>query len=930
MKARNSTKFGLLICGALLLVLLVGSPTPIAAQAPEPPYPPNSLPSHPPAPGVGPYRDSDGNWYMPNDAEPFVGASVQLSPQSTGGPDDFGYIWDDSVALNWIDASSGTDATIDPPYWVEAGPIDIGFPFKYYENTYTQLYISMYGFVSFNSGQNDDQQSQIPSPEEPNDVIAPSWGPIDYVNGYVRYLTGGTFPNRWFVVEWNRVTDDFLNEYTFEVVLYENGDIVFQYQNMNYSGHGWHCQTSGIEDSTGWDGLTITDFCNQIDSNHAVRIYRPVAAPRVGISPRYDGRFTRAGAMESFNVLIRNTGELGADTYDLISSSSWPISFYAADGTTPLTDTDADGTVDTGSLAQGSTLTITVKVQTPPTSNVGDDNAAAVTVRSSRDTGKSETVKLQTAIPAPFAQVYSDNDGAMSLYLVQPAAQAVKKVTADLFLPWSPAVAEMPNGFAYFWYDLWMKEIEYTLLDRYGNTVRGVNKLTNHSGATTQTWKDENPAVAVAPNGRIGVVWYRYLWNGSTSQYNIWFAILDPAGNLTYGPVNLTNNNAWGSYDDVNVPFFNSPRIAATGDNRFILAWKQYYRVSDGRVKDDIYYAIRDANGVQVKAITNLTNASPGSSGKYGPALASLSSNRAFISWASGGNIYYAVVGNDGTLVKPETNLSADGNNWENYDAVQLSNGKILAVWETIGCDPGEQVPRIRFALLDTSYNPVGTPVCLKAEAAVTGDYSVSVTADAVGHGILTWRDYSSFNNLYYALVDGNGNVLTDPMIFLTSQASDPFIFTNGEGYGNTSYSWTPPTGVDGVATFSASLYGAPPGGNAAIHIRTANHGTAKATSVVLRATLDSSLTYVRDTSGITPTVSGAQVIWNLPDLGFLEEVNFTLYVQVPPSAAYGTLYPIALSITSAELDPNPSDNTASAQVMAARQMFLPLINRGY
>jgi hypothetical protein len=51
-------------------------------------------------------------------------------------------------------------------------------------------------------------------------------------------------------------------------------------------------------------------------------------------------------------------------------------------------------------------------------------------------------------------------------------------------------------------------------------------------------------------------------------------------------------------------------------------------------------------------------------------------------------------------------------------------------------------------------------------------------------------RDYH--RNLYYALVGGNGDILTPPMIFRASQATVPHIETSFEGYGNTSYSTTP------------------------------------------------------------------------------------------------------------------------------------------
>jgi len=269
---------------------------------------------------------------------------------------------------------------------------------------------------------------------------------------------------------------------------------------------------------------------------------------------------------------------------------------------------------------------------------------------------------------------------------------------------------------------------------------------------------------------------------------------------------------------------------------------------------------------------------------------------------------------------------------------VQLSDGKILAVWEAWGCFTGEWTSRIRFALLDTSYHIIGTPKCLgdgPAPGATSGDIAASVAAGGAGRGVITWmdRDWNSRRNLYYALVDGNGNVLTPPMIFRTAGPTSwgsPYIETSYKGYGNTSYSWTPPSGVDGVASFSASLFGGPPGGNAAVGVRYANHGATIATNVVLTATLDSNLTYVSDTSGVAPAVSGNNVVWSLPDLGFLESRDFTLYVGVPSGAAYGTRYPVTLTLTSAGPEANPPDNTASAQVMAARQVFLPLVFRNY
>jgi len=366
----------------------------------------------------------------------------------------------------------------------------------------------------------------------------------------------------------------------------------------------------------------------------------------------------------------------------------------------------------------------------------------------------------------------------------------VKNASCDYYYGYDMAVAEMPGSFAYFWTkyrsvgSVYVREIEYILLDRYGETVRAVSPLTYHSGATMETY-DDSPAVAVAPDGRIGVLWYRYRWDSSISKsnYNIWFAILDASGSVVIPPTNLTNNNAWGTWKDLNVPSFYDPRIAATGDNRFVLAWQRAHQESGGEV-DDIYYAIRDTNGGAIKEVTKFTNGVAGGAYYYSPALAALAGKRALLAYDGPSGISYAVLDSAGNIVKAEISTGISG---EGLDAVQLSDGKIVVAWS----EWGDKVVIIKFTVLDgNNYNVVAGPTALNNPAASTGD-AVSIAADSAGHAVLTWMDmdWSYRRNLYYALVDGSGTVLTAPMIFRTSQAASPHIETSDAGYGNTSYS---------------------------------------------------------------------------------------------------------------------------------------------
>ena len=852
------------------------------------------------------------------------------SPQDTGGPDDFGYTWNDTVAFSWIDATTGTDTGMyGYSGYQSVGPITLPFSFKYYENTYDQVWIGgsgYMGFTNFTSNYRDD----IPSPYDPNNGIAPYWSIFQLAESgpanRVYYATGGIAPNRYFVAEWYQVTYNGSYVYTFEAVLYENGDILFQYQAMDDQ---YYCSSAGIEDSTGTDGLAYIPYCYDTPSgNTAVRFTRPAPSARLRIYPRYYGQFAHPSDWLTYHIPIRNTGEFGADTYDLSTTSAWPVSLYAQDGVTLLTDTDADGVVDTGPVAQGAETGFYVQVRTPITATLGANNTAVLTAISSLNTAKSSTAIIKAAVPAAFAQVYSDStDGDMRLALVQPAAQAERRVTEGNTYGYYHAVTEAPNGnFIYAWRssrclddacDLYGYEIQYAILDRLGNLVRGVTKLTDHSGATTSVY-DYDPSMDVTPDGRVGVLWRRRLYNASDQwNYNVFYAVLEAStGKVLVSPTNITNNDIWGTYNDLNIPSFYNPHLAATGDNRFILGWMREHQQAEGWV-DDIYYGVRGSNGSVVKENTQFTAATPGSGGNYDPNLTSLSGNRALLSWYGymGNNygIIYAVLDSAGGIVKNATSTGSYG--W-GPDAVQLSGGSLVLAWT------GDS-SAIYYAVLDANYNLTAGPFPLANPAAIGGNYYVSVSADGSNHAILTWMDDMEYS-LFYALVDGNGTAVTQPMIFIAREDVYSSLYTNYSGDGNTSYSWTPSSGVDGYIE-SAALVGAPPGDVARIPIAYGNTGTAYASSVTITATLAASLTYESDTSGVAPTINGNQITWVLPALDFLDTGQFTLRASLP-NVPLGTSYPLGLEISSAGVEANPANNVFDLQVVAVIELYQPLV----
>ncbi len=264
MRKKFSTKIQKIVFGIMLLTMFLaafgpgGLPvvhaqegstgTPAGTPPPQPPTIPGKDPGNQPPEreGVpGATRAENGQWSMSAGNEAAGQDNAGESVYSSKKTDDFGYTWKTPKTYSWIDTSGGTDTGITTSNY-SSGPVDIGFPFKYYENTYSQIYISLYGFLSFQSNYLYDNQSYIPDASPPNDVIAPYWSPVDDITGYVHYLQGGVAPNRWFAVEWNQMYS-YGNTFTFEAILYENGNIDFQYGNMIY-GNTWWCQASGIED----------------------------------------------------------------------------------------------------------------------------------------------------------------------------------------------------------------------------------------------------------------------------------------------------------------------------------------------------------------------------------------------------------------------------------------------------------------------------------------------------------------------------------------------------------------------------------------------------------------------------------------------------------------------------------------------------------
>lgn len=203
-----------------------------------------------------------------------------------GGPDEFGYQWIDSDSPNgpvyqWFDIMNvGYDTGLTGDE--SSVNIELPFEFMFYGDSKTSVNVFANGYLSFDQANSVYQNLPIPTPEQPNDIIAPFWDDLHQKNGscYAYYHEA---ENR-FIIQFNQwgfyINDSPL---TFQVILYENGTILFNYRQLN----GLLTSTTiGIENYTGKDGLQVAYNTEYLHNELCVQISR---GPRWLSSDIYSG-----------------------------------------------------------------------------------------------------------------------------------------------------------------------------------------------------------------------------------------------------------------------------------------------------------------------------------------------------------------------------------------------------------------------------------------------------------------------------------------------------------------------------------------------------------------------------------------------------------------------------------------------------------------
>ena len=200
------------------------------------------------------------------------------TPLRAGGPDVFGYTYQDSdepggPTFSWVDIRPvGTQINLDGDDGTTAA-IPIGFTFPFYGNTFRGFHVCTNGFVSLSSALTTFNNTSLPNGggSVPENLLAVFWDDLGFgaVNRAYYYNDGTRL-----IVQYQDVPR--LNESapnSFEIILYRTGTIVYQYLEMS-TDTKTSC-TIGMQNQTKNDGLQVVFNQNYMKNNLAIRFQPP-------------------------------------------------------------------------------------------------------------------------------------------------------------------------------------------------------------------------------------------------------------------------------------------------------------------------------------------------------------------------------------------------------------------------------------------------------------------------------------------------------------------------------------------------------------------------------------------------------------------------------------------------------------------------------
>lgn len=719
---------------------------------------------------------------------PFLSTSAPTVVAASSSTDGFGYTFQTSSFAegDWVDAcADGTKIDFaDLNNAVSAGlPIgfDNGFPF--YEESYTQLWVTTNGLISFISDPTlaNWDNDPIPMDVTPNALIAPFWDnlTLDYEepptnpDSEVCYYETST----QFVVEWYQIAlySQQADRFTFEAILEKSGAIQFLYQSLPSVVTS---ASVGIEDGDGLFGLQAYHDEAGLAAGQKLIFSRPtVPAGAKFLQTFHSGFFTKDKL--DLSVDLRNITDIQPLTFDLCahfdgSSTITPDLTVEDNNGNPLMDSNHNGCPE---VVISDEVNLIVHLVAPENAGVGDFVKIILEAKPLSSAYNAVTMEFQAAVPADFAQAYATG-GRMRLDLTSASAMRSSQ-TGDWYSGRSLAMMQTANGgYFYAWQRITghYSYIQGSLLSPNGSIIFYEMPISPSKSGIS----DQSPVVAALPDGKNGVAFTRAI--EASGSMKIILRIIDQSGKLVGNEIEVAQTNS-------TIVQLHSLRAAVGNNNRFYLVW-----VGESNLNiSDLWLAVVDSNGNVIVAPRKITSSSTDIQ-SFSPQILAIN-NKVLVAYSKNeiSNkqivLNFQVFDSSGNLSQSETALSTTdpGIQARGVDMVEINQETILAAWTE------ETSSQIQYTVLH--FNPANGKWGVDAPQSLITNYlvgaeNVSVTTDQNGHGILTWMERRVSRSINYALVSSSGELITPPMISIKGNNNNP-VLSNADGQGNAPYTLT-------------------------------------------------------------------------------------------------------------------------------------------
>ena len=245
-----------------------------------------------------------------------------------GGPDGGNYYWSDSnleqdLVYEWIDVD-GMSIQLEFPHNDQAAsPIDIGFEFPFFNETYSECIVNPNGWVGFGDDNTEWQNAEIPSPAAPRPSIMGMWDDLNPNNNIGNGSPSGDVyfypdPNsQYFVVWWDDVArwnPEYFGEFDFQIVLYNDGRFRVNYREMEGITNS---ATIGYQNGAGTEGSMIAFDQTYVEDNLSLEVDQTDNAAWITLGTETGEMDGQVIGGETFEISVMvNTQGMGPGEYE--------------------------------------------------------------------------------------------------------------------------------------------------------------------------------------------------------------------------------------------------------------------------------------------------------------------------------------------------------------------------------------------------------------------------------------------------------------------------------------------------------------------------------------------------------------------------------------------------------------------------------------